>query len=276
MDEIFNSGLTSGFYTNSMGKPRANPYPKIRYQNLSGFNNACSGQFSTELMEYSPSIGAIEAASVHAPNNAISISVKPANGVDLCPSSEKLTCWCNLPLNYLDCSAANQTVNYFEPVAYWATPMGPYAVSGAYLERVEDAYNNLAALETVQVRTLESWFASVQYETGSENVATVVDPSFFNIECTLQLIDEVNLSKQYSFAIAQSFQLFHALIQLARTEYLKSRLSRKMRAARKALHQTLARYCGLSWSRRLWSLLHGSHPPKPETWFFDCQEFGCA
>ncbi len=38
----------------------------------------------------------------------------------------------------------------------------------------------------------------------------------------------------------------------------------------------ISRYCGLSWARRAWYLLHGSHPPKSGRWHFDSQPFGCA
>ena len=42
------------------------------------------------------------------------------------------------------------------------------------------------------------------------------------------------------------------------------------------LVQPESRFCGLSWSRRFWFLLHGSHPPKTEAWPLTCQVFGCA
>jgi hypothetical protein len=54
-------------------------------------------------------------------------------------------------------------------------------------------------------------------------------------------------------------QLFHRAKQLAQTVYW-----------------TYLGFCGVTWSRRVWFLLHGSHPPKPETWMTQCQAFGCA
>jgi hypothetical protein len=35
-------------------------------------------------------------------------------------------------------------------------------------------------------------------------------------------------------------------------------------------------FCGLNWSRRIWFLLHGSHPPKTEVWPNTWQGFGYA
>jgi hypothetical protein len=53
-------------------------------------------------------------------------------------------------------------------------------------------------------------------------------------------------------------------------------LSREVRnrigIVKQRLAQTRSRYCGLSWSRRFWYLMHGSHPPKTE----GCLAFGYA
>jgi len=57
---------------------------------------------------------------------------------------------------------------------------------------------------------------------------------------------------------------------------LLRRISRKLQSVREILYQRCARFCGLSWSRRLWFLLHGSHPPKLDFWQVSRQEFECA
>lgn len=57
---------------------------------------------------------------------------------------------------------------------------------------------------------------------------------------------------------------------------LLRKITRKIQALKKILHNEIANFCGLSWSRRLWFLLHGSHPPKLESWPVVSQEFECA
>lgn len=45
--------------------------------------------------------------------------------------------------------------------------------------------------------------------------------------------------------------------------------------ARRLVHRAARAFCGISWARRLWHLLHGSHPPKSES-MAPCQALGCA
>lgn len=42
------------------------------------------------------------------------------------------------------------------------------------------------------------------------------------------------------------------------------------------LYWTYFGFCGVTWTRRVWFLLHGSHPPKSEPRLFPSQVFGCA
>jgi hypothetical protein len=53
---------------------------------------------------------------------------------------------------------------------------------------------------------------------------------------------------------------------------LNREFRRKIANIKRRLFQNRSSYCGLSWSRRFWFLLHGSHPPKTE----GCQSFGYA
>ena len=56
------------------------------------------------------------------------------------------------------------------------------------------------------------------------------------------------------------------------TKSLLRRLDRRILRVRRLVHRSVARFCALSWSRRSWYLLHGSHPPRTE-----CRPaFGCA
>ena len=57
---------------------------------------------------------------------------------------------------------------------------------------------------------------------------------------------------------------------------LRDRISIKILSLKRKLCCVVGRFCGLSWTRRFWLLLHGSHPPKPGRWQFDSQLFGCV
>jgi hypothetical protein len=50
---------------------------------------------------------------------------------------------------------------------------------------------------------------------------------------------------------------------------------KRLKRIKTVLHAECTRFCGLSWSRRLWFLLHGSHPPKLDS-RISFQEFECA
>jgi hypothetical protein len=46
---------------------------------------------------------------------------------------------------------------------------------------------------------------------------------------------------------------------------LLRKVRRRARSLRQSLFLTASPFCGLSWSRRLWFLMHGSHPPHPRS-----------
>jgi len=50
---------------------------------------------------------------------------------------------------------------------------------------------------------------------------------------------------------------------------------RRLTQTRKLVHRSARVFRGLAWSKRLWHLLHGSHPPKSEG-LASCHAFGCA
>jgi hypothetical protein len=64
---------------------------------------------------------------------------------------------------------------------------------------------------------------------------------------------------------------------LLSAQRLVRRLFNRIRKATQLLSQPIPTpiYCGVSWSRRTWFLLHGSRPPKPELGLPDLM-FGCA
>lgn len=53
-------------------------------------------------------------------------------------------------------------------------------------------------------------------------------------------------------------------------------VGRVIRSIKGALDRIEPRFCGLNWSRRVWSLLHGSHPPKLDALCDISQCLGCV
>jgi len=57
---------------------------------------------------------------------------------------------------------------------------------------------------------------------------------------------------------------------------LLQRIAKRIQRIKEILYQRINIFCGLSWSRRLWFLLHGSHPPKLGLWLVQRQWVECA
>ena len=55
----------------------------------------------------------------------------------------------------------------------------------------------------------------------------------------------------------------------------KRHFFQRLTQARKLVHRTERAFCGITWSRRFWHLLHGSHPPK-SVGMASCQAVGRA
>ena len=53
-------------------------------------------------------------------------------------------------------------------------------------------------------------------------------------------------------------------------------LSERIQEIKRILYCEGRRFCGLTWSKRVWAILHGNHPPKPESWREARQAFGCV
>lgn len=168
-----------------------------------------------------------------------------------------------------------QLISYpnFEHLASIAeTPISNYW--GSFGQRLEQLH---CASET-----LAGWISSYEnpfrhLEAPSECLPTQVVPSLHQ----LGLIDFDDLLQFFEkrpekrIDLARRQFLAWILAVPCANELLRN-ITRKIQALKKILHKKIANFCGLSWSRRLWFLLHGSHPPKLESWPVVSQEFECA
>jgi hypothetical protein len=92
-------------------------------------------------------------------------------------------------------------------------------------------------------------------------------PSTLTFEKLLEFFDQ-----QPRFSYTPPLGMLRFLLDARLVRNLLRRVYGRMAKIPKIRRMSRPRFCGLSWSRRLWFLLHGSHPPKSEC----CPAFGCA
>lgn len=155
--------------------------------------------------------------------------------------------------------------DYYESLAS-VTQANPYALSGQYLEDLQDARQVLREAATY-VFNIHQWLAGVRSEA---EFTKPVAPRQFTYEAVVKIFN--------SPPRASRIQLWVGILRYLQRgpNNLFRRVSHRLRAAKLAINQTRPRFCGQDWSRRLSSLLHGSHPPKTEISPIASQSVGCA
>jgi len=106
----------------------------------------------------------------------------------------------------------------------------------------------------------------------------LIDPAgpTFRPETLEELLPYFEAPVTFKVFEVQPRRLLAWIINGARAFRLLKQLFQRVQELKRILYRTYFRFCGLTWSRRVWFLLHGSHPPKPETWLTQGQAFGCA
>ncbi|MGB6687008.1 MAG: hypothetical protein WBE76_04110 [Terracidiphilus sp.] len=74
----------------------------------------------------------------------------------------------------------------------------------------------------------------------------------------------------------ESNRLLCWVLNGAELRSLLQRITKKIQQIKQILYRLFKTFCGQSWSRRSWFLLHGSHPPKLGPWLFQCLVVECA
>jgi hypothetical protein len=138
-----------------------------------------------------------------------------------------------------------------------------YAASGRYLNNLE---NLLALPKPIHEQLAIVPFSLAEYTYTNPVNRSAVQPLLpaITFEVVMEQVSEV-----------VKYRIFADYLRARRTVSQAERLRRLIRRlliVRRLVHRSVSRYCGLNWSRRLWFLLHGSHPPKAE----GCPAFGCA
>lgn len=182
-----------------------------------------------------------------------------------------------LALNWYDVRGGAFVITDVDPVCgsnlnrlLSVSPTNPYAATGQYLASLENLYS-LPQVDW-QIPAVLPAIDVLDYLLR-DHVKTVALPSpVLTFDQTLAIFaraskEPSHLAAPYVAVISFSVRVAACVRDLARRRFL-----RRLRSTRRRVHRSVARFCALSWSRRLWYLLHGSHPPKSE-----CRlAFGCA
>jgi hypothetical protein len=150
------------------------------------------------------------------------------------------------------------------------SPTNPYAASGQYLASLENLYS-LPEVDwqiPAVLPAIDVW----HYLLGKNFKAVTPPLPILSFDEILAIIADASKKRSHLTAdyVVVAASLAHVATYIC--NLAKRGLLRRLRSTRRRLHRSIARFCALSWSRRLWYLLHGSHPPKTE-----CRlAFGCA
>jgi hypothetical protein len=150
------------------------------------------------------------------------------------------------------------TIDTTHLTKYWTN-------AGGQLEDLQTAYSGLLGLYPSNAE----WPFEAT-ETLIEPAGPTVFPDSFE-----ELNAFINDSQELQ-AITQTTTLLRWIVDRVIVDTLLKYISKKIRELKKLLYCVGRRFCGLTWSGRIWGILHGSHPPKSEPWQINGQAFGCV
>ena len=249
--EISNPGYVVSYYG-------LNPSNKLRQT-----DEAPSITFPNSLITYAK-------RAEYVPDSALSLN-------ELNPRVLDVSSWPSFPAYYPGFPPAN---NYYETLAAAPLP-NEYTASGQLLNKYEVALGSLQESINRALRSFDInvWTACLQRHADTTGL---IERKKFDFQEITALIDAAQVTayaprqaKVLNYILEQAHVLAYILFEKS-TCKLRQRIWNKAQLIKRILYQTESRFCGLSWSRRFWFLLHGSHPPKTEAWPLTCQVFGCA
>jgi len=147
----------------------------------------------------------------------------------------------------------------------YPTFANPYAITGQYLAGLEYARYSLDALARQQRNAYTSLVADYLERLQQNESDDQETPPWLELSSLLE-----NPISPYEL-VAAGIPCFDEVLckilqlrsQFLRTASILRRVTRHLSPIRKLFHSKYLRsFCGLDWSKRAWSLLHGSHPPK--------------
>ena len=138
----------------------------------------------------------------------------------------------------------------------------PHCFDRQYRQSLLEAQEKLQAAQKGATEQFRKYIARIQ--SGLDPIPDGVSLSFD------QLLEIFN--QRSAFSYTAPIGLLRLLLDGLRARNLLKRVFARIATILKANKPPKPSFCGLTWSRRLWFLLHGSHPPKTGS----CIAFGCA
>lgn len=145
--------------------------------------------------------------------------------------------------------------------------------SGQYLQDLQVAYVELQDIE-IRVEN-SSWFPMYPGLESTWDVPEqpICQTYFPTKACSVSPFPAAYFEKlcglpEYFIAAADSVEELHKKVSAVLKDLLRGLRRQCYLAILSVEHlffRPVPRFCGLGWSRRLWFLLHGSHPPKAST-----------
>jgi hypothetical protein len=158
----------------------------------------------------------------------------------------------------------------YETLAAYPVSLNRLSILGGQLyEPLLKAQSALHEVEARESLGLETWYAEVSALGECAGSPRTLVPTFAEI---LEFCDSPRTVPWTSTAVS----VLALVLSTKRKRHLLRRFSRDLQVIKRILRQATARFCGFSWTRRFWFLLHGSHPPKTEVWPALEPDFGCA
>jgi hypothetical protein len=188
----------------------------------------------------------------------------PTNLLDVRPLSaaDKMPDFC-FPEQGIYIQCKHHIVDYAAIETLVAVPQTDgFGASGQFFSALDQARQQILIAKIEAEEQLRQFVASLQSRPTPQIERL---PSALTFEQLLEIFNQ-----QPSFSYTSSVGMLSLLLAGRRLANLLRRVYTRMAEVPMAVVTSGPRFCGLSWSRRLWFLLHGSHPPKTEC----CPAFG--
>jgi len=141
-----------------------------------------------------------------------------------------------------------------------------YATSGQFLSELLEAQAQLVSTQKALSDALHKYV--IRLQSGFETQTQIVTLNFD------ELLEVFNQKAAFSYTAPPG--MLRLLLERQLVRNLLRRLYARIATVKKAVETAKPRFCGLSWTRRLWFLMHGSHPPKSVPWLCHRHGFECA
>jgi hypothetical protein len=168
-------------------------------------------------------------------------------------------------------NATAPLTNWISGIDWLSTPTlaNSWAASGQNLARLESLRLQVERYEAYELGRVTEYLEAIREDAAGELGTPYSCLYAFQPWSDSSFVAE---QPQPSSVLIEPLALLTSLRYLRHLELVKKLVYRRVQSIRKVVNCFRPRFCGLSWTKRPWFLLHGSHPPKAAA----CLVFGCA